>query len=121
MNKPLVLIVEDDPVLRRATSRILKKEFEITMAANGQEAISMILESSFDAILCDIDMPVMNGDQLFKELLLLDEKKVNSIIFLTGGTLRPAACKVLNKTGFIRKPVKTEKLIELIKQVISND
>jgi len=58
-----MLVVEDDPVNRRLISEILSRlgqDFE--HAKNGQEALELLTENSeFDAILMDIDMPVLNG------------------------------------------------------------
>ncbi len=57
-----VLLVEDNPVNQRVAQRILQKlSLDVTMANNGAEALERLAESSFDAVLMDCQMPVMDG------------------------------------------------------------
>jgi PAS domain S-box-containing protein len=57
-----VLLVEDNPVNQRVAQRALQKlALEVTLANNGAEALERIAEISFDAVLMDCQMPVMDG------------------------------------------------------------
>jgi two-component system sensor histidine kinase/response regulator len=57
-----VLLVEDNPVNQRVAKRILAKlGVEVTIASNGAEALERVGASSFDAVLMDCQMPVMDG------------------------------------------------------------
>ncbi|MGP0086638.1 MAG: response regulator [Steroidobacteraceae bacterium] len=57
-----VLLVEDNPVNQRVAKRILSKlGVEVTIASNGAEALERVGASSFDAVLMDCQMPVMDG------------------------------------------------------------
>jgi PAS domain S-box-containing protein len=57
-----LLLVEDNPVNQRVAQRVLQKlAADVTLANNGAEALERIAESSFDAVLMDCQMPVMDG------------------------------------------------------------
>jgi PAS domain S-box-containing protein len=57
-----ILLVEDNPVNQRVAQRQLQKlAMEVTMANNGAEALERLAESTFDAVLMDCQMPVMDG------------------------------------------------------------
>jgi CheY-like chemotaxis protein len=57
-----VLLVEDNPVNQRVAQRLLQRlAAEVTIANNGEEALDRLAEGSFDAVLMDCQMPVMDG------------------------------------------------------------
>lgn len=60
--KPSILLVDDDPVNLQVTSAILARGgYEVTLAENGQTALELFDRGLFDAILMDIQMPIMDG------------------------------------------------------------
>lgn len=59
--KKKVLIVEDDQALSDAFSMILSKDYDVSVAFDGQEALEKTNTSVFDIILLDLLMPVMDG------------------------------------------------------------
>ena len=64
-----ILVVEDDREICQLYSRVLTKNgYQVTGAANGQEALDAIDKAYFDLIISDIMMPVMNGYELVKAL-----------------------------------------------------
>ena len=66
-----VLVVEDSVTFRGEILKALKEipSIEITgVAGHGGEALELILKNHFDIIISDIEMPVMNGLELLKEL-----------------------------------------------------
>jgi CheY-like chemotaxis protein len=59
-----ILLAEDNPVNQRLAARMLEKEgHEVAVASNGKEAFAMWLDSPFDLILMDMQMPEMDGFQ----------------------------------------------------------
>lgn len=66
---PTVLLVDDEPSLRRLIGRWLSRVgFDVTCAENGQVAWALINKAPFDVVLCDIRMPVMSGLELLKKV-----------------------------------------------------
>lgn len=62
-----ILVVDDDSLLRRSLVRLLRGNRVVT-AANGKEALDLLRQSHFDAVLSDVDMPVMSGAGLYAAL-----------------------------------------------------
>lgn len=64
-----VLIVEDDPMLRRYLAAALQEcGYEVVLAANGEEALRMLRECPVDVVLTDVLMPEQDGVALMAEL-----------------------------------------------------
>src|SRR4051812_27217826 len=67
MQPPRVLLVDDERLLRETTARLLNGAgYQTLTAANGKEAVALLAEQSFDAIVSDIKMPEMDGIQLLR-------------------------------------------------------
>lgn len=66
-----VLIVDDSPVMRSFITRVLRATgldpCEPIQAGNGQEALAALRSQGVDLVLCDINMPVMDGEQFLRE------------------------------------------------------
>ncbi len=81
-----VLFVDDDPINRDAASMLLR-DFagqDVTLAANGHEAIAHVQAARFDAILMDVQMPGMGGHEASRKIRALPNGKDVPIIALTG-------------------------------------
>jgi two-component system, chemotaxis family, chemotaxis protein CheY len=66
-----VLIVDDSKAMRMIVRRTLRQagfDVDVAEASNGQEALEMLRTGSFDAVLCDWNMPEMTGIQLLKRI-----------------------------------------------------
>lgn len=68
--RPTVLLVEDDPAVRRLQTVALEKAgpFHVLTAAEGQEALDLLRDTSVDAVVTDLRMPGMDGFQLVAEI-----------------------------------------------------
>lgn len=66
--KPLILIAEDVESNYKLLEIILRKEYDLLWAKNGQEAVEYAREKQPDAVLMDIKMPVMDGIEALKEI-----------------------------------------------------
>jgi two-component system chemotaxis response regulator CheY len=78
-----VLLVEDDPFLRDAYQMILSKQmFDLTVAENGQEALKKCKGMTYDLILLDIMMPVLDGIGFLEKANLSEQMpNVRIIVF----------------------------------------
>lgn len=78
------LIVDDSRVIRKVARNILEDlGFEVSEAANGQEALDVCRAKAFDAILLDWYMPVMNGIEFLKALRAAPGGKGPIVVFCT--------------------------------------
>ncbi|MDX9862768.1 MAG: response regulator [Rhodospirillales bacterium] len=78
------LVVDDSRVIRKVARNILEDlGFEVSEAANGQEALDVCKAKAFDSILLDWYMPVMNGIEFLKALRALPAGKGPIVVFCT--------------------------------------
>ncbi len=115
--KAAILLVEDNELNRKLILRILGREnYEIKTATNGREAVQMVEPGSFDLILMDIQMPVMDGFEATH--LIKSDARVSHIpiIALTAHAMKGEKEKIINAgfDGYLTKPVKKEDLIREI-------
>ena len=113
-----ILVVDDEASIRRALKNILENEqYDVEQASNGEDAISLASEESFDAILLDIKMPGMDGMEALDKLMTLTEAPV---IMISGhGTIETAVDAI--KKGaydFIVKPPDLNRLLITIRNAI---
>ncbi len=116
-----ILAVDDSASMRQMVSFTLKKAgFDVTEAKDGQEALDIAKSSQFDVVISDVNMPVMDGITLVKNLRGLPQFKFTPILMLTteSGTDKKTEGKAAGATGWIVKPFNPEQLLAVIKKVI---
>ena len=118
--KKKILITDDEKNIRTTLNCCLATEdFEIETAANGEEALKMILEQkkNYDLILLDIKMPDMDGMEVLRKLRL-SENKTNIIMMTAYGTIKEAVeAMKLNAIDFISKPFTPDQIRVMVKKV----
>ena len=76
MDKIRALIVDDSSVMRKIVERSLRQAgvdlVQVMEAGDGAEALGIVKEGTVDLILCDINMPVMDGLEFVKQLQAMD-------------------------------------------------
>lgn len=86
-----ILVAEDNPINLRLLETILRQHnFQVIAVDNGQKAVDAYLKESFDLVLMDIDMPVMDGltaNRLIKEIDKRDNRGFTPVIALTAHAL----------------------------------
>lgn len=123
VNDVNILIADDHKMVRDGIRLMLslqnnKINFFISEAADGGEAVSLALRKNFDIILMDYRMPVFNGDEAIRRILLY--KPESKILVLSSG-VNPLIVQAVVKSGakgFILKDVGTDELVEAIGAVI---
>lgn len=116
------LVVDDDPIIRKIHSKILIKEgYEVIQAEDGEEAVALAQENSFDVMLIDINMPKMNG--LDATAKIRAHKNTSSYLTIIGitsiGEFKYSSCIAKGMDIVLDKPITIEKLISVIQQLIS--
>lgn len=119
-----ILLVEDERINRLSASRILEKcGHDVTSAENGFEALKILEKSTFDCILMDIQMPIMDGVEAAKKIKE-SPKYINSrdtpIIAMTAHTMRGDKEKFLESgmDAYVPKPIEFKKLTEVIARLL---
>lgn len=116
-----LLYVDDASSMRKLVNLVLSKEFEITLAENGQQGYEAVQDSQFDVIISDVNMPVMTGLELLEKLRAHPNSKFTPILMLTteASAELKAEGKRLGATGWIVKPFDPEKLSGIIQRVLN--
>ncbi|MEY5028784.1 MAG: hypothetical protein RLZ63_1099 [Pseudomonadota bacterium] len=103
-----VLLVEDDPI-NQEISRVLLTEagMKVDVAGDGQQALGLTRENSYDLILMDLQMPVMDGLTATRQIRTLPQMQDVPIIALTANTYEEdrQRCKEAGMNDFASKPI----------------
>ena len=119
-----VLLAEDNAVNSKIASKILNKlGIEATTVENGELALQETIDNTFDLILMDINMPIMDGITAAEKIRELSfPKNQVPILALTANAMMEDKERCLNAgmNGFISKPIKLARLIEELDAILSN-
>jgi len=105
---PLILVVDDDIVIRTMLMKALQKQgFDTIEAPNGAEGIELFKQHRPDLVLLDVLMPVMNGFEACQEMRVIDPDRTVPVIMLTGLDDVASVDKSFDAgaTDFISKPI----------------
>jgi CheY-like chemotaxis protein len=114
-----VLVVDDERLVADSLQRVLSDEFTVTAVTHPDEALAGIAAGdSFDVILCDVMMPIMNGVELRNRIERLAPDQAARIVFVTGGIVIPEVRALLERVpnAWLEKPIDVEGLRELIRR-----
>ena len=97
---PTILIAEDESSMRRALERLLRREgYQVEVATNGQEALTACQHQEYTQILCDLWMPLLDGQGFYQALQHCQPQLCARVVFLTGDTLTPDVQAFLAAAG----------------------
>ncbi len=143
-----VLLVEDEPALARALADGIGTWHDVTIVANGREALELLLPPAireigagavsgrttlvsgqvavpheglrFDVVLCDLRMPGMNGESLYNEVKAYDSAQAAAFIFMTGVGFGADVERFLKDAGrpVLEKPFATEAVLTQIAKIL---
>lgn len=120
-----ILVAEDDELNRIVIKEMLTlimPDIEIEIVENGMDAYEKLKESSFDLILTDIDMLVMNGRELLKKVkreLNLDTPMVSVTAFAVAGDKERLLLEGFD--DYISKPIDINRLREVIEKIFGRE
>ncbi len=114
-----VLVVEDNVVNQKLTCSILKKiglDFEV--AGHGEEAISLWKTNSFDVILMDCQMPIMDGYVATQKIRQMETNSRTPIIALTANAMENDDIRCINSgmDDFLSKPFTIQDFISILEK-----
>jgi two-component system, chemotaxis family, chemotaxis protein CheY len=116
-----ILAVDDSASMRQMVSFTLQGAgYEVVEACDGQEALNKAKQSQVDLVLSDVNMPVMDGIALIKQLRTLPNYKFTPILMLTTESAadKKTEGKAAGATGWIVKPFNPDQLLNTIKKVL---
>ena len=117
---PRVLFIEDDADTRELVSFVLRREnYEVVLAADSDEALSVAGEMSFELYLIDNWLPGESGVDLCRRLRQFDRR--TPILFYSGAAYEQdkRAAFAAGAQGYLTKPIELGELVEKVSHLIS--
>jgi DNA-binding response OmpR family regulator len=116
-----ILVVDDDKQLASALQWILADEnYLVDVAFDGEEAILKVKAHEYDAVICDLKMPRLRGDEFYLRVREMRPALADHFIFITGFPADPDIALFLNKheVKYLVKPFPVEGLINCVKELL---
>jgi CheY-like chemotaxis protein len=120
--RPRVLVIDDDAMVAKTLCRLLGEEFECDTATEGRQAIAVVARGErYDAIVCDVSMPEVDGIAVYRELSAFAPAQAARMIFVTGGAYTTASQEFLARVDRprVEKPFDTAQIRALVRRVAS--
>jgi two-component system alkaline phosphatase synthesis response regulator PhoP len=126
MNKKKILLVDDDPDFVDAVQAVVESAgYQVEVAYDGKEALEKVAQNSFDLIVLDIMMPVMDGHKACKKIKEDPATSEIPIILLTAVADHVTTTKythhdmlVSDAEDYLPKPVEPDELLERIERLL---
>jgi two-component system, chemotaxis family, chemotaxis protein CheY len=124
MGKVRALIVDDSSVMRKIVERSLRQAGidleKVVEASNGAEALGVLRDNPVDLILCDINMPVMDGLEFVRQLRTVESAKDVPVVMITteGSESHVVQALSFGARGYIRKPFTPDQVKEHVMPVL---
>jgi signal transduction histidine kinase/DNA-binding response OmpR family regulator len=114
-----ILLAEDNPVNQRLATRLLvKRGHQVTVTANGKEALAALAERAYDLVLMDVQMPEMDGLEATRALR--EREKITGahqqVVAMTALAMKGdrERCIEAGMDGYLSKPIRQQELDELL-------
>jgi two-component system, chemotaxis family, chemotaxis protein CheY len=124
MDKVRALIIDDSSVMRKIVERSLRQAGldldKVVEASNGAEALVALQDHAVDLILCDINMPVMDGLEFVRQVASVGNAKGVPIVMITteGSESHVVAALSAGARGYIRKPFTPDQVKEHVMSLL---
>jgi CheY-like chemotaxis protein len=122
--KPVrVLLAEDNPINRRVAAVLLRRNgYHVTVVHNGEEAVTAATREQFDAVLMDVQMPMMNGFGATRVIRALDAERGGRtpVIAMTAHAMTGdrERCLLAGMDDCVAKPVRAAELRQALQAAI---
>jgi two-component system chemotaxis response regulator CheY len=115
------MVVDDSMVVRQQVAHTLSQAgFDVVLAVDGMDALDKLAESAVALVVCDVNMPRMNGIE-FLEALVRDGKKVSVVMLTTEGQQSMIErARANGAKGWIVKPFKADLLVAAVRRLTAS-
>ena len=117
-----ILLVEDNPVNQLVAKKFLEKmQLSVTLAVNGAEAVAWVRKKTFDAVLMDLQMPVMDGFEATRQIRAMPEGRSLPIIAMTASAMveERQACLDAGMNDHLAKPIGYDLLVSRLLRLVT--
>jgi CheY-like chemotaxis protein/chemotaxis signal transduction protein len=118
MALPHLLLVDDSEAILAYEKATLGRLYTLTTASNGAEAIERARAIRPDAILLDLSMPEMNGEEVLRRVRADPDLADTPVVIVSSEHARGEACVAAGATAFLPKPIRADDLRALVARVL---
>ncbi len=116
--RPVVLVVDDNSLLRESVRLVLEAAYEVREAAGGHEALDLLRATPVDVVLLDIRLPDLDGMAVLERIRALEEQ-VEVIMVTAVQTVRTAVTAMkLGAFDYLTKPFDKDELAALVRRAV---
>ena len=120
MSLPHLLLVDDSEAVLAFQKAALSGHYAISTAMNGREALAKVPQIDPAAILLDLSMPEMDGDEVLAHLMDDPNHRRIPVIIISSEKLRAEACLRNGAKAFLPKPIRAQELLPLVARVLED-
>jgi len=117
-----VLLVEDERALAAAVGEALTDAgLKVDHAGDGEEALARVRQKTYDAVICDLKMPRVDGMMLYRAIAAATPPLARRVIFVTGDVAGTDAERFLEDTGcrWLAKPFRLGDLLRAVRDTLA--
>ncbi len=116
-----VLLIDDEPLLLKSLARMLQAHHDVVAATGGALGIDALGKQEFDAIICDLMMPEVDGLHVYQALEARYPELISKLVYLSGGVFTDRMSSFLEtiKPRLLDKPVSRDALLDAIEALTS--
>lgn len=119
MSLPSLLLVDDSDAILALERAILSGHYAIHTASNGREALEKVIRVQPAAILLDLSMPEMDGDEVLKRLKADPATAHIPVLIISSEVRRAEDCLQLGAELFLAKPFRADELLTLVENALA--
>lgn len=115
-----VLVVDDNPKVRTGLAKVLERGgLLVRTAENGLAAFVELQKRTYKVVVCDIQMPFMDGLELYEELKRLDPDAARRVVFVSAWLGEPQIREFIENTGcrHLEKPFEISDFVRTVREV----
>ncbi len=116
-----IMIIDDSASLRQVVAIALKGAgYEVIEAGDGRDALNKLTGQKVNLIICDVNMPNMDGITFVKEMKMLASYKFTPVIMLTteGSEEKKRAGQAAGARAWVVKPFRPEQMLDAVSKLI---
>jgi len=113
-----ILVVDDEQIIRESLSYVLTKEdYQVDEAENGKVAYQKLLETTYDLVITDLEMPEMKGTELLDKIRNLSIQTATIVVTAYGSLETAISALRSGASDYILKPVEFDELLIKVKRL----
>ncbi|MBE9043329.1 response regulator [Pleurocapsales cyanobacterium LEGE 10410] len=120
-NLPIVLSVDDSPIIQISIKRALQEHYNVLLANNAAKALDILNQNSVKLLLLDLTMPDVDGLEFCQSIRQISKFRDLPIVMVTArdGLVNKMKGHIAGTSKYLTKPFKPEELREIVRQLIA--